>query len=476
MENLQDQNQQNNFSQLSQHNPKKQIPSWIGFVIIAVFVLVIFGGVFAYQYFTIKSQQNSEFFVSRLKTDQTQTQTAGWKTYTNNEYSFEIKYPENYFPNIDNRQQEADYIFTGKVNELIRSEDYDPVNDIYLANIRIAYSGTDVNSWMSKETDYSNNFGHPVPQFKNIVVGGRQSYRYENWASNMATACKSENVIIPMSSGKNTLSIIIARCARDGVEKETLLTENDVKVFNQMLSTFKFLNPVISQKIDSSFLAGKTYDYFCASGEWGTFKNDGSIVVNHGTSQGDDPVSPIVAKWEFKNDQLTISSANKLISSAKNFKLYNFLGNTFAVSEGNGCDSMIIGPDSIKNEEFYNSAPSEYFEAGANLTSDQIFQEVSAWQGFHSKLSYFRIFGQDRVQFSLAVNGGTNFAYKIGGKWYLAGKGGHQDLANCSEYSSVPTQYNPGCIDTATGQAKYIDSNGQSVNYPPSQMVSYIGE
>ena len=109
-----------------------------------------------------------------------------------------------------------------------------------------------------------------------------------------------------------------------------------------------------------------------------------------------------------------------------------------------------------------------------NLTPAQIFQEVSVWQGFHNKLSYFRIFGQDKVQFSFG--NGTNFAYKTGNKWYLAGKGNRQDIGGCSEYVTVPEQYNPGCIDAVTGKSKYINSNGQSVNYPLSQMVSYIGD
>jgi len=92
MENLQNQNQQNNFNQIQKQTPKKQIPSWIGFVIIFIFIAITFGGVFSYQYYA-KSQQNSEFLVSRPKTNQTQNQTAGWKTYTDSEYGFEFNYP-----------------------------------------------------------------------------------------------------------------------------------------------------------------------------------------------------------------------------------------------------------------------------------------------------------------------------------------------------------------------------------------------
>jgi len=72
------------------------IPPFIGIAIIIVVAAILFGGVFAYQYFAGESGQNSEFFGSSQKTNQTQTQTAGWKTYTNTQYGFEFKYPNDW--------------------------------------------------------------------------------------------------------------------------------------------------------------------------------------------------------------------------------------------------------------------------------------------------------------------------------------------------------------------------------------------
>jgi len=74
MENLQNQNQQNNFNQIPQQNHKKQIASWIGFVIIVAVAVIAFGGVFAYQYFLVKNYKAGSL------TQQTD-RTAGWKTY-----------------------------------------------------------------------------------------------------------------------------------------------------------------------------------------------------------------------------------------------------------------------------------------------------------------------------------------------------------------------------------------------------------
>jgi hypothetical protein len=118
------------------------------------------------------------------------------------------------------------------------------------------------------------------------------------------------------------------------------------------------------------------------------------------------------------------------------------------------------------------------FAATSNLTSAQIYQEVSSQLGLPSKLEYFRIWGQDRVQYNFGP--GTNFAYKLDGKWHLVGKGNSQSGELCSDLSSVPAQYNPGCYNETTKQSKYITTNpdgtGTSVNYPPSQMISYIGQ
>jgi hypothetical protein len=65
---------------------KKQIPTWVGILIIIIFAVVIFGGVFAYQYFFVK-------LPTVVESPQTQNQTAGWKTYSNTQYGFEFKYP-----------------------------------------------------------------------------------------------------------------------------------------------------------------------------------------------------------------------------------------------------------------------------------------------------------------------------------------------------------------------------------------------
>lgn len=59
----------------------QKVSPTIGIIIIIVVAFVLFGGVFAYQYYL-----NSKLQI-------TNSQTADWKTYTNNEYGFGFAYP-----------------------------------------------------------------------------------------------------------------------------------------------------------------------------------------------------------------------------------------------------------------------------------------------------------------------------------------------------------------------------------------------
>ncbi|TSC94153.1 MAG: Uncharacterized protein CEN87_606 [Parcubacteria group bacterium Licking1014_1] len=53
------------------------------------------GGILAYQYYYIPKQESKNIVVETPKTETPKDPTAGWKTYTNNDYGFEFKYPTN---------------------------------------------------------------------------------------------------------------------------------------------------------------------------------------------------------------------------------------------------------------------------------------------------------------------------------------------------------------------------------------------
>jgi hypothetical protein len=106
--------------------PRKTIPPFVGIVIIVVVAVLLFGGVFAWQYFSTKDKigslncvpENEQYGAPRTEADlccaglveqpseestsgtwgtcvKPQNSTLGWKTYTNTQYGFEVKYPNN---------------------------------------------------------------------------------------------------------------------------------------------------------------------------------------------------------------------------------------------------------------------------------------------------------------------------------------------------------------------------------------------
>ena len=68
---------------------EKGISTLVGIIIIVVVALILFGGIFAWQYYFVKT--NNQSFVASAPQD---LRTTGWKTYTNTEYGFQMKYPE----------------------------------------------------------------------------------------------------------------------------------------------------------------------------------------------------------------------------------------------------------------------------------------------------------------------------------------------------------------------------------------------
>jgi len=113
------------------------------------------------------------------------------------------------------------------------------------------------------------------------------------------------------------------------------------------------------------------------------------------------------------------------------------------------------------------------------LTPEQIFTEVSKKFNFNrEQVVYFRIWGQDKVQYSLTSSAGAGtgalFAYKGSGAWIdvLGGQG----VNDCSVYTAVLETYRPICTKGTDTTLYYADANRSSTNYPIATATHYIGE
>jgi hypothetical protein len=179
---------------------QKGISTLTGIIIIVVVAVVLFGGVFAYQYFATKSKP---------KVVQTQTQTAGWKTYTNTQYGFKFSVPE----------------WVDKYNS--GSGIYDAYNIIGI--------GVGVLSKNQSMQDYINQslISQGIidrSSSKNIVIDGRNGIRVDYESISSPASGLQTDIYVPLNSG-NILYM--------GISDE-IFNQGDTNALNKFLENFKF--------------------------------------------------------------------------------------------------------------------------------------------------------------------------------------------------------------------------------------------
>ena len=74
---------------------KGTIQAWLPTIVGIVIVLLIGGGIMAWQYLRVSSEEiKAPEEEVKVEEEVTKNETADWKTYRNEEYRFEFKYPE----------------------------------------------------------------------------------------------------------------------------------------------------------------------------------------------------------------------------------------------------------------------------------------------------------------------------------------------------------------------------------------------
>jgi hypothetical protein len=198
-------------------------------LIIIVLITVVIGGIFIWQYSVL--QNNPTNSLPALN----QQATEDWKTYTNTEYGFEFKYPENYFLHINPGPAQI-----SPMSVLIQEEHI--LFDAKVAGgnfgLYVSLIFGDVEGFIKGEIEYRKQFELPLPEFKKIMIGEIEAYRYKSVWHNAVDISESDNVIISQRN-KGIIRLRLFRTQEIDPAKE-ILSKDDIALFDKIISTLNF--------------------------------------------------------------------------------------------------------------------------------------------------------------------------------------------------------------------------------------------
>ncbi|MFC1647106.1 hypothetical protein ACFL1A_02350 [Patescibacteria group bacterium] len=125
---------------------------------------------------------------------------------------------------------------------------------------------------------------------------------------------------------------------------------------NQTDDTRDCVGDRVDQQLDEDFIAGKKFHNFCMSGEWGTFKEGGSLPVDWGLDYAgpdDDRSSFGEGEWKVADGKLVIAGTSISDGIYEDFRFYKYKTGIFAVPGNNYC-GMFIGSNLDKIENFFD--------------------------------------------------------------------------------------------------------------------------
>ena len=184
--------------------------------ILIIFIVFVAGGIFAWQYLGAPEEK-------------TKDETADWKTYTNTTYGYLIKYPSNLFTQDETngvnfieekwRGQEVHYPFIG----------IEIINTPFTPQQWVAEKGTEVSLLEEPPTGFDASkyeyFG--VENKKTKTIGTLQTLQFYN----AGVSGSNDNTFIKQNG--NILINVYRHSSGIG--------EISKNIYNQMLSTFRFL-------------------------------------------------------------------------------------------------------------------------------------------------------------------------------------------------------------------------------------------
>lgn len=223
-----------------QNSNQKGIASIIYIIIIVALLAIV--GFFAYQYFSkpqtpnSNSQANSNVqnsssssSVSSIKSSQNSV-TAGWRTYTNSQYGFEIKYPQDW--KVDLYNSELYTLYLSFVPDVQPSEanDYRNIGKSFRLYIR----DISLNGFISE----LNNPEREIATVCNPIVQKIEDLNINSLNAKKITSCWVSTAI---STGNTDINIFIERNGLAYIfDNINTIDTTNVQTFNKAVSTFKF--------------------------------------------------------------------------------------------------------------------------------------------------------------------------------------------------------------------------------------------
>ena len=210
--------------------------------VVVVLIIVVVGiGIFAWQYFGVP-------------TEKVKDETAKWQTYRNEEYDFEVKYPEKW-PNPEEFKEAKKVEFSSEdyQRKIINNVPFELISGMSVTIEEFQKVPTDI-TW--QEFVEGKIIGYIVSQ-EFVSIEGKEVYK--TTLEDPTTTEYTEIIQFP-SQGGTIFDLSFTALKKD--------REKSLKIFNQMFSTFRFLESVKSSEevrismpdINSFDLINKTFE------------------------------------------------------------------------------------------------------------------------------------------------------------------------------------------------------------------------
>lgn len=198
----------------------------ISIIIIAILAVVLIGGVFAYYY---SAKISNSKIQSSNQVQNPNAQTAGLKTYKNDEYRFEFQYPDNAIIDVIKQNPNSE-TKSSRITVRMKSSASMPLErDLYInINERIN---------MNPCLDITKN----NPSATQVLINGINFYKADvsSVYSGNQTRDYADGYCIAAGQFEYSLTPIVYYSYLDTNPPARSILENDVEL-NQIISTFKF--------------------------------------------------------------------------------------------------------------------------------------------------------------------------------------------------------------------------------------------